>query len=166
MKIKLHPHFPPYKNILLVYCWLEVVKACDKMCQDSGFWSQLLTIFGDIGNQYIHCLLVQYTEPCLYHHEHHSLFFLSVYLKVPFGRPFSWIFWWMGELGTELNLEIFVAILFSIMIDLMVIFLLGLLYRSSHGSHCRNTRLIWSKSYVVDINRLNGICAMCLLSVT
>ena len=34
---KLHPHFPPYKNILLVYCWLEVVKACDKMCQDSGF---------------------------------------------------------------------------------------------------------------------------------
>ena len=48
----------------------------------------------------------------------------------------------MGELGTELNLEIFVAILFSIMIDLMVIFLLGLLYRSSHGSHCRNTRLI------------------------
>ena len=48
----------------------------------------------------------------------------------------------MGELGTELNLEIFVAILFSIMIDLMVIFLFGLLYRSSHGSHCRNTRLI------------------------
>ena len=31
----------------------------------NGVGSQLLTIFGDIGNQYIHYLLVQYMEPCL-----------------------------------------------------------------------------------------------------
>jgi len=65
---------------------------------------------------------------------------LNVPLRAPFSIP--WSFWWRGELGVEQHLEIFAAILFSIMMDLMVIFLVGLLYLSSHGSHCRKTRLL------------------------
>ena len=69
------------------------------------------------------------------------------YLNTPFIAPFSWTcsFWWRGELGVEQHFDILAAILFSIMIDLIVIFLVGLLYLSSHGSHCRKTRLLWNR---------------------
>ena len=78
------------------------------------------------------------------------------YLNTPFIPPFSWTwsFWWRGEVGVEQHFDILAAILFSIMIDLIVIFLVGLLYLSSHGSHCRKTRLLWNrkKNYFYRVN--------------